>query len=139
MWSTQHSASTDLSPADVWRTFVDIHTGKLTLPDGDMFEPRGPFVVGTEIAVTPAGQETLTSTIIELEPEAAYADRTVYGDLVLVFRHTFEATDDGTRVTHELTIDGPGSDQVGPELGPQISGDFGPQLQALFDAARVAV
>jgi phosphatidylserine/phosphatidylglycerophosphate/cardiolipin synthase-like enzyme len=137
MWSTHHTALTDLSRDALWSTLCDVHSGLATLPGGDRFEPDGPLAVGTRITVTPEGQDAMVSTVTEFEAARRYADVTEYGGLTLTFRHRFdEAADELVRVTHELVIDGPGSDAVGPELGPQISADFPQQLEALFDAAR---
>jgi hypothetical protein len=136
MWTTQHQAVTDAAPEDVWATIRDLHTGRLTLPGGDIFELHGLFEVGSQLSVTPAGQDTFVSTITELVENERYADSTEFDGLSLVFRHTLEAVGAGTVVTHELEIDGPAADEVGPELGPQISGDFPEQLQALFAAAH---
>ena len=58
-------------------------------------------------------------------------------DLTLLFRHTLTPLEDGgTRVTHELEISGDGVDAVGPELGPQISGDFPVTMDELLASAR---
>ena len=84
--------------------------------------------------MTPAGQETFRSRIVELVENERYADETQFGDLTLTFRHLLEPLISGTRVTHELLIDGPSADAVGPELGPQISADFPAAMQGLFDA-----
>ena len=66
-----------------------------------------------------------------------YADRTVFGELTLTFRHTLAPTaEGGTAVTHTLEIDGEGSDAVGPELGPQIAGDFPVAMAELLRAAE---
>jgi hypothetical protein len=39
------------------------------------------------------------------------------------------------RVTYRTEISGPAADQVGPELGPQITGDFPQTLAALVKLA----
>lgn len=139
MWTTAITADTDLPRSQVWQALEALHRGELSYEGADRFELHGAFAVGTELDVTPEGQETFRSTIIELVPGERYADRTEYEGLSLLFRHTLHDTPSGTRVTHELEIDGPGADEVGPELGPQISGDFGTALGALFDqAARLS-
>lgn len=135
MWTTAHFAETELAPAAVWAALRDIHTGAIAATGGDVFEIHGPFEVGTELSVTPAGQETFRSRIAELVENERYADQTWFGDLTLTFRHTIEPLATGTRVTHELVIDGADADSVGPELGPQISADFPVAMQGLFDAA----
>jgi hypothetical protein len=40
------------------------------------------------------------------------------------------------RIVYRMEIDGPASDAVGPELGPQISGDFPDVLAALARRAE---
>ncbi|MDM7854857.1 SRPBCC family protein [Cellulomonas alba] len=137
MWSTEHTATTDLGPAAVWAALRALHEGRLTYPGADTFELHGPFAVGTEVSVTPVGQETFASRIVDLEDERTYADETTFGDVTLLFRHTLGALPDGgTRVTHRLDITGPAADEVGPELGPQIAGDFPESMAALLAAAR---
>ncbi|WP_394940615.1 hypothetical protein [Psychromicrobium sp. YIM B11713] len=79
----------------------------------------------------------MSSVIVELEEEKVYADRTVFGELSLLFRHTLEAlSSGGTRVTHQLVIDGPQAEIVGPELGEQIAGDFPIAMEELLKAAQ---
>ncbi|TAL43528.1 MAG: polyketide cyclase [Salinibacterium sp.] len=140
MWAHDYTATTDLSPEQVWAALRALHTGELTYDGADTFELHGPFAVGTELDVTPVGQGTFRSTIVELVENERYADRTEYNGLTLLFRHTLEALDGGTRVTHRLEISGDAADAVGPELGPQISGDFDESMAALFEqAARLAM
>jgi hypothetical protein len=137
MWTTSHEATTSARPAAVWSALEALHSGTPLGPNSDSFELHGPFAVGTTLTITPQGQDSLQSTIVELEPGAVYADRTVFGDLALTFRHDLAPVDGGgTRVTHTLTIEGPSADEVGPELGPQISGDFPVAMAELLTAAE---
>lgn len=79
----------------------------------------------------------MSSTIVELEPESIYADRTVFGELTLCFRHVITVQPDGhTEVTHQLTIGGKDADKIGPQLGPQISTDFPIAMTELLTAAE---
>lgn len=140
MWTTEYTSETDVPRSAVWAAIRALHSGEPLGPSSDRFELHGPFAVGTEITVTPEGQQPMRSVITEVEDGTVYADETQYGEIVLTFRHTLrEATSGSTIVTHTLTIDGPGADEVGPELGPQISGDFPSAMSELFDAARAAV
>lgn len=140
MWTTHYDATTTAPAEAVWAALRDLHSGIALGPASDRFELHGPFAVGTEVTVTPQGQEAMTSTIVELEPARVYADRTVFGDLALTFRHTLAPRPDGgTDVTHALEIDGPGSNEVGPELGPQIAGDFPVAMAELLHAAEQRV
>jgi hypothetical protein len=137
MWTTEYTASTSAAPAAVWGALAALHSGTSLGPNSDGFELHGPFAVGTTLTVTPQGQEPLQSTIVELEADRVYADQTVYGELTLTFRHRLESTSDGgTRVTHTLEIAGEDADEVGPDLGPQISGDFPVAMSELLAAAE---
>jgi hypothetical protein len=136
MWSTRYTADTDAAPEAVWATLRDLHSGVMLSDISDRFELHGPFAVGTEISVTPQGQGTFRSVIIELEEPETYADRIELGGIVLTFRHVLAPLPGGgTRVTHQLQIEGPDADQAGPELGPQISEDFPAAMADLLAAA----
>lgn len=138
MWSTTFVSSTTASAASVWEALRRLHTGESQSEGGDTFVIHGPFAIGTTVSVTPVGQDTFVSTITELVERERYADSTSFGSTTLTFRHTLVADTTGTRVTHELLIDGADSDVVGPELGPQISEDFPAAMAALFaDAVTI--
>ncbi|MER8922051.1 hypothetical protein [Mesorhizobium sp. M0802] len=78
-----------------------------------------------------------SKTIVDLVDAVTYADETSSGDTKLLFRHTLTPVEGGTQVTHRLEISGPSAAEVGPELGPQISGDFDTSMAKLFEQARV--
>ena len=139
MWTTDLTATTTASAEQVWVALQALHSGTPLGPNSDSFVLQGPFAVGTKITVTPQGQEAMESTIIELEPGRLYADQTQFGDLSLTFRHRLIPIAGGTQVTHTLVITGAGADQVGPELGPQISGDFPDAMSELLAAAERGV
>ena len=137
MWSTEHSTETGLTALAIWAALSDLHHGVALDGNSDRFELHGPFAVGTQLTVTPQGQGAFRSTITELTENQVYADRTEFGGLVLTFRHTLAPlAGGGTRVTHQLLIDGADADTMGPELGPQISADFPEAMDALLAAAR---
>ena len=137
MWTTNHEQTTTAAPSAVWGALEKLHSGTPLGPNSDVFELHGPFAVGTTLTITPQGQEPMQSTIVTLVLNATYADRTAFGDLVLTFRHDLTpTTDGGTTVRHTLFIDGPGSDEFGPDLGPQISDDFPVAMAELLSAAE---
>jgi len=137
MWTTTFMSETAAAPEQVWTALAALHSGTRLGPNSDSFELHGPFEVGTALTVTPQGQEPLTSTITELVRGEVYADRTVFGDLTLTFRHRLTPTPvGGTRVSHTLEITGAGADEAGPELGPQISRDFPDAMTELLGAAE---
>ena len=137
MWSTEYSTETGLAAPAIWAALSDLHHGLALDGNSDRFELHGPFAVGTELTVTPQGQGSFRSTITELTEDSVYADRTEFGGLILTFRHTLAPlAGGGTRVTHQLVIDGDEAGTMGPELGPQISADFPATMDDLVDAAR---
>lgn len=137
MWTTTYTAETTAAPEQVWAALAALHAGTPLGPNSDSFELHGPFQAGTTLTITPQGQEPMTSTITELVPGEVYADQTVFGELTLTFRHRLiPLAAGGTRVSHTLDITGADADQVGPELGPQISGDFPDAMEELLAAAE---
>lgn len=135
MWTNERTALCPLPADRVWAALRALHEGRLTYEGADAFELHGPFAVGTKVSVTPVGQETFESEIVDVVENVTYADRSVYGDVVLLFRHTLRPVAGGTEVTHRLEISGPAADTVGPELGPMISGDFDQSMAKLFETA----
>ena len=138
-WSTEYSAETDIEPRAVWAVLRNTRTGVRAVGGGNTYVPHGPFAVGTELSVTPAGSdEALTSTIVELVDGVIYADRTDFNGLILTDRHALTQLDGGgTRITHQLVIGGPDAATVGPNLGPQISEDYPAVMDELIAAASV--
>ncbi len=135
MFTTNYSADTEASPEQVWSALEALHSGTRLSERSDTFELHGPFALGTELSVTPQGQGTFRSTIVEFTENRVYADCTEYEGLTLLFRHTLAPKGDGTTVTHELVIDGPGVNEVGPVVGAQISEDFPVAMADLLAAA----
>lgn len=136
MWRYEHSAQTPLSPEAVWRVLADIHDWASW--DTSMADVRllGPFAVGSQIAMTPHGQEPIHSTIVEIDRNRRYADETAFGGLTLRFSHTLTPMESGgTRVVHGLTIDEPTAEATGPDLGAQITEDFPDAMAALLSRA----
>jgi hypothetical protein len=137
MWTTDYSAETRAEPAAVWAALRALHSGEQLSERSDKFELHGPFAKGTELSVTPQGQDTFRSRITELVDNEVYEDETSFGDVILRFRHTLaRRADGGTVVTHRLEIDGTGADATGPELGPQISEDFPVAMRDLLTFAE---
>jgi hypothetical protein len=137
MWSYEFATDTDLDRTACWTALAAVHTGQAATAGGDVFELHGPFEVGTELSVTPAGQQTFRSVITELDEGKTYQDLTRYNGLTLAFRYTLaDLPGGGSRLSHRLVIDGDDADAVGPELGPQITADFPADLDELIALAR---
>ena len=140
MWSTHYEATTTASPDAVWAALAALLSGTHIGINADAYELHGALAVGTELTVTPQGQEPMRSLIVECEPRLKYADKTSFGDLTLIFRHELaELSNGSTQITHTLEILGADADKIGPQLGPQISADFPETMAQLIAAAEQGV
>lgn len=137
MWTHEHARATAAAPAAVWRVLSDLD--RWADWDTSMASVRldGPLAVGSTVVMTPIGQDPITSTIVEVTENRAYADETEFGGVTLRFRHDLHPLPaGGTRVVHRLEITGDGADTLGPELGPQITADFPDAMAGLLARAE---
>jgi hypothetical protein len=119
----------------VWRLWADVERW----PEGTRgssglsFAARSPSAARS--LMTPPSDEPVELRIAEaIEPELLVDDADG-GDFVVRTTHRVEAVgDDRSRITYRMEITGPAAETVGPEIGPEISGDFPQVLAAL--AAR---
>jgi hypothetical protein len=137
MWSHEHVAETDVSPQAIWGAVSDIDSWIQWDTSMEAISIHGPFAVGTEISMTPSGQDPIRSTIVEIVENQRYADQTEFAGVTLRFSHTLMGLgDSGTRILHRLEITGVDADQVGPEIGPMITEDFPAAMGGLIAYAR---
>jgi hypothetical protein len=135
MWSYEHVAEAEVAPETIWSVLADIDGWAEWDTSLEQISLLGPFQVGTEISMTPVGQQPIRSTIVEIVDNRRYADRTEFAGVSLLFSHTLTASAGGTRIVHRLEIGGPTADRVGPELGPAITADFPDAMAALIARA----
>jgi hypothetical protein len=133
MWAVEHSVETSASSQAVWRLWADVERWPEWNAGVEQIELRGPFAIGSTILMTPPGDEPVELRIAEaIEPELfVEADG---GDFLVRTTHRVEAVgDDRSRITYRMEITGLAAETVGPEIGPEISGDF-PQVLATLAA-----
>ena len=135
MWSTEHSIKTSAPAERVWTLWTDVPGWPAWNGDIEQIELVGPFMAGSRIVMTPIGQEPIELQIAEAVAPDLFVDEADLGDVVVRTTHRIQRLDgERSRITYRMEITGPAADTVGPELGPQISGDFPQVLAAL--AAR---
>jgi hypothetical protein len=137
VWSHEHVAQTDASPAQVWRVLADLDSWGTWDTSMEWVRLEGPLAVGSTVVMKPIGQDPITSTVAAVDPERRYADQTDFGGVRLHFSHDLEAVDGGTRIRHRLDITGDEADTIGPTLGPQITADFPDAMRALLTRVDV--
>jgi hypothetical protein len=87
--------------------------------------------------MTPIGQETVKLRIAEASEPTLFVDEADLGDVLIRTVHRIDRlNDERSLVTYRMEISGPAAAETGPELGPQISGDFPETLAALVAKAE---
>ena len=136
MWVHEHAAETAVSPEAVWAVLRDLDQWPRWDTSMERVALQGPFAVGSQVAMTPVGQEPIVSTIVAITEAEYYADRTDLGPVTLQFSHTLTwLPGGGTRITHRLEITGDGAAELGPQLGPEITADFPEAMDGLLACA----
>ena len=137
MWATEHSIDTSAAPEEIWRLWADVPGWPAWNSDIERIELVGPFAAGSRIVMTPIGEEPVELRIAEaVEPEL-FVDEAELGEIVVRTVHRMERlAGERARVTYRMEITGPAADTLGPQIGPEISGDFPQTLAALVERAE---
>lgn len=137
MWSTEHSVDTSAAPEEIWQLWADVGGWPEWNGDIERIELNGEFAAGSRILMTPIGEETVELLIADaVEPEL-FVDEAHLGEIVVRTTHRVERTDaEHSRVTYRMEITGADADSLGPQIGPEISGDFPETLAALVARAE---
>ncbi|QFU99337.1 hypothetical protein KDY119_02865 [Luteimicrobium xylanilyticum] len=149
MWTFEHTAPTTASPDAVWALWSDVGTWKAWNADIMAMDLRGPFASGTAFTMNPGREDAVELVLADVVPGESFTDEARFGDLVLRTTHRIEhvpgaGSDDpgpdgarpGLRVVYRMEISGPGADEAGPELGPQITSDWPETIAALVALAE---
>jgi uncharacterized protein YndB with AHSA1/START domain len=132
VWAVEHRLETSAPPQAVWEAWADVERWPEWNAGVERIDLRGPFAVGSIIVMTPPGDEPVELRIVEaVEPEL-FVDEADGGDFLVRTTHRIDSAGGGrSRITYRMEITGPAADTVGPEIGPEISGDFPQVLAAL--------
>jgi Polyketide cyclase / dehydrase and lipid transport len=137
MWVAEHTIETTATPEAIWRQRSDVDRWPEWNGDIERIELDGPFAAGSWITMTPFGQEPVELRIAEALGPEQFVDEADLGEIVVRTMHRVERLDQGrARITYRMEITGPAADTLGPEIGPQISGDFPQVLAALVERAE---
>jgi ligand-binding SRPBCC domain-containing protein len=132
MYTWSHTVTTTATPEQVWPLYADVQRW-LEWDSGLVAVTLdGPFAVGSTGTLQVEGQPPLTWTLVDVVDDALFTDVTeIPGVATLTFVHRIEPTDDGAAITHEVRIEGPAADG----LGPMVTSDTPEAMAAL---ARIA-
>jgi uncharacterized protein YndB with AHSA1/START domain len=137
MWTAEHSVETSAAPEGIWRAWADVPRWPEWNADLAQAELEGEFAAGSTIRMTSVDGDTVELRIAEAEEPQLFVDEAALGGVTVRTTHRVEpAGPERRRIVYRMEISGPEADTVGPELGPQISGDFPDVLAALADRAE---
>jgi Polyketide cyclase / dehydrase and lipid transport len=137
MWEAEHSTETSATQEEIWRLWADVAGWPAWNADIEQIELIGPFAAGSTIRMSPIGQESIELRIVEaVEPEL-FVDEAELDEIVVRTIHHIQRLDaEGARVTYRMEITGAAAETLGPQIGPEISGDFPQTLAALVERAE---
>ncbi len=138
MWSREYSLTTHADPQALWDLLSDVE-GWVQWNDGiESIEMDSPLAVGTTFRMTPPGEDTITSTIVDLQPGRSLTDLTEMNGVGITVEHRLDPEpEDGTIVTYLIRVTGGVPDEVAEEIGTAVSADF-PEVIATMVAAAQA-
>jgi hypothetical protein len=87
--------------------------------------------------MTPMGQEPIELRIAEAAEPKLFVDEADFGDVIVRTTHRVQrVAGERTQITYRMEITGRQADTLGPQIGPEISGDFPQTLTALVERAE---
>lgn len=132
-WTTSAHHDTSASPETVFAVWQDVTNWPAWDQSLVAATLDGAFAAGVTGTIHPAGfPEPLPMTITAVEPGCGFTDATPLGELTLTFGHLVAPADGGARITVTVTVDGPGAD----EMGPNVADDLPESLAALAAEAE---
>jgi uncharacterized protein YndB with AHSA1/START domain len=136
MWTAEHTMETSAAPEAIWRAWADVPRWPEWNADLALAELAGEFAAGSTIRMTSVDGDTVELRIAEADEPQLFVDEAELGGVTVRTTHRVEAGGPERRIIYRMEISGPEADTLGPELGPQISGDFPEVLAALADRAE---
>jgi hypothetical protein len=137
MWEFEHSIETSATPEAIWRLWADVENWDAWNAEIEKIEISGPFAAGTQIAMTPPGDDPILLLIAEAVEDELFVDEARFNGLLLRTTHRIDRIDQARiRVVYRLEITGNGADEAGPKIGPGITADWPDTMTALVRMAR---
>jgi hypothetical protein len=136
MWAYEHGVETGATPEAVWRLWADVENWGAWNAEIEKIEIDGPFAEGTRIMMTPPGDDPVLLRIDEAVEGERFVDVAEFDGLVLRTTHRIDRLGrDRIRVVYRMEITGAGADEIGPQIGPGITGDWPETMAALVERA----
>lgn len=137
MWTHEVSVETTASPEAIWRLWSNVDGWPGWNGDIEHIELDGEFAAGSRISMTPIGQEAVALRIAEVAENELFVDEVDLGDALIRTVHRLDrGEEDRLTVVYRMEITGAAADELGPQLGPEITADFPQTLAALVQRAE---
>ncbi len=135
MWTYEHSEVAQVGAEEIWRLWSRVEQWHTWNGDIETITIDGPFAAGTRFTMTPIGDDPVELRLDEVVENRRFADVAEFDGLVIRTVHEMEPQGDQLKITYRMEISGPNADALGPEIGPQISGDFPETIASLIKHA----
>jgi hypothetical protein len=139
MWEFEHSEEGNASRRALWALYSDVKTWPRWDKGIEWIRLEGGFREGASGTIKPAGQDRLPFRLTRVTVDGGFSDETeVPGAGVTIgFRHTIESVDGGRcRITHHVSIFGPGADSLAPAIGPDMAKGIPETMRSLLRMAE---
>jgi uncharacterized protein YndB with AHSA1/START domain len=134
MWTHTFTHRTTADRGRLWQLLADVNGWALWNDGIEQIALQGPLAVGATFQMTPPGEDTITSTIIELDPPRKISDNTEMDGLSIRVEHRLDPESEGaTTITFAIHVTGDVPAEVAEEVGTAISADF-PDVMASLAA-----
>lgn len=132
MFEWTHTVTTTATPEQVWPLYAEVDRWLEWDSGLQGVTLDGPFAVGSRGTLQVEGQPPLEWELVEVTENASFTDVTeIPGVATLTFVHRIEPRDAGSAIVHEVRIEGPAAQG----LGPMVTSDTPEAMEAL---ARIA-
>jgi uncharacterized protein YndB with AHSA1/START domain len=137
MWAYQENVDTDASPAAVWRFWADVTQWPRWNSGVAQAHIDGEFAAGSVVEMKLPDGDSVRLVLAEVVVDERFVDVVDLGEVLVRTIHALQPQPDGrTRIHYRTEITGPGADQLAPQIGPAITGDFPEVLAALAALAE---
>jgi hypothetical protein len=139
VWEYEHSVEGKVSRSALWGLYSDVKTW----PEWDKGIERirlyGEFREGTPGTIKPVGQGQLPFRLTKVTVDGGFSDETEIpgAEVALGFKRTLESVGEGRcRITHRVSIFGPGARSMAPTIGPEMARGIPDTIQSLLKMAQ---
>jgi hypothetical protein len=139
MWEFEHSEEGKATKSSLWALYSDVTTWPQWDKGIEWIRLDGEFKEGTPGTIKPLGQDQLPFRLTEVVVDGGFSDETEIpgAGVTIRFRHTIESVGEGRcKITHRVSIFGPGADAVAPGIGPEMAKGVPETMRSLLRMAQ---